>query len=310
MEKTPPPTTMPSRSPTSAPVIVPDDAAAAVVVTKDFNDVLLTYIFPVNNRRRTLRALQQTLTMRSRAELFVVTEAHLETAVPNLRDLNLVLTPYQEYGMEGQIAVTEMLQGSLSLLVPADQVDKIDVEALLLKAFSGNALFNYLERLRMTSDEQLARTLDVSYGFPSGVPDVVANPSQGDGDSEGDGGFSLSGLWIGILACGTVGMIGLLAVGVVVLTRSSDQFHNDVGLKTTNTGTFTNGSPTSMEPQLIRRMQSVDEDVTPRGEGIELKLDDDELPEITREEDVVFNDMVSPNDSFLFLYLHAGPTTS
>lgn len=263
-----------------------------VLVMKNFNAILLTYIFPINTRR-SLRALQ-TLTMRSRAELFVVTQEHLKATIANVQTIDLVLTPYQEYTMEGQVAVTEMLQGSMSLLIPSGEADDVNVDEIFGKAFSGNELFEYLERLRMTADEQLVRIMDISYGIPLGIPNLNMDPDGNNGSEEtnNDKGNSLSGLWIGVLVCGTVGMIGLLAVGYVVLTRSSDKFRDAVGLKPANTGSITHGSPTSLEPQLIRRMHSVDDD-SPRGEGQEMKLDDDELPEITREEDVVFNDMVS-----------------
>ena len=190
--------------------------------------------------------------------------------------------------MEGQTAVTEMLQGSLTL-----SNSQADVPELIRAAFSGNNMSTYLERLRAADDVKLQKVLDTSYGIPLGIEDT-GNANGGrttsDWEDNNDGG---NGLLIGIIVCGAAGVLGLLAVGFVMLSRHSTAFRRTIGLKMTTSGSFTHGSPTSMEPQLIRRMQSVDMVDSPNVEGQENRLDDDELPEGARAEDVTFGDVQS-----------------
>eukprot|EP00977_Amphora_coffeiformis_P020105 scaffold7850_cov171-Amphora_coffeaeformis.AAC.3 len=276
----------PAALPTSAPNGVASVNEPGQPTTTNFQNVLLTFIFP-DDSRRTLRALSS-LSFASRAELYYLTEAHLEATIPDLERLQLVVTPYQEVPMEGQIAVTEMLQGSLTL-----SNNQADVPTLLMAAFSGNNMSTYLERLRDADDAKLQKVLDTSYGIPLGIENTgnlnggrtTSNIEEDDGD--------MNGLLIGILVCGAAGVLGLLVVGFVMLSRYSTVFRRTLGLKTTTTNSFSQGSPTSMEPQLIRRMQSVDMVDSPNGQGQEMRLDDDELPEGARGEDVTFGDVQS-----------------
>lgn len=217
----------------------------------------------------------------------------MKNVIPNLEQLDLVLTPYQEVPIDGETAATEMLQGSLSLEVATEQADSINVDDLIRAAFSGNPLSTYLITLRMSSDPVLNTLSDVTYGIPLGVPDTVSNGSRGT--RQEDSSSSKSGLWVIILVSGVVGLFGMLAAGFLVLSRNSENFRTAVGLKAAHTGSHSHGSPTSsMEPQLIRRMQSVDMHDSPNGQGQEMKIDDDELPEGTQGgEDINFGDMQS-----------------
>lgn len=282
---------MPTAEASAEPTVLPGGVSGvnkpSQPTTSNYNSILLTFIFPADNRRQ-LRALSS-LSFASRAELYYLTEAHLEATIPNLESLQLVVTPYQEVLMEGQTAVTEMLQGSITL-----SVSQVDVKALFLTAFSGNNLSAYLERLREADDPKLRTVLDTSYGIPLGIPDTgntnTGGRTEDSVQEKEDGG--MGGLWIGILICGAAGLVGLLGVGFVILSRHSDLFRRTLGLKKANTGSFSHGSPTSLEPQLIRRMQSVDMVDSPNAQGQEVKLDDDELPEGTRGE-ITFGDMQS-----------------
>ena len=201
--------------------------------------------------------------------------------------------------MQGQVAVTEMLQGSITILASPNDVSSLDVENMLQTSFSGNNLSDYLDELRMSSDPVLQRLFDISYGIPLGIPDLVANGMTGNGDratgaepQESEVG-SMSAVWVVILICGSVGLVGMAVVGFLMHSRRSEGLRNALGIKTSNSGgTFDQGSPTSMEPQLIRRMQSIDMSDSPGGQGQEVRLEDDELPEGTHH-DVVFGDMQS-----------------
>ena len=96
------------------------------------------------------------------------------------------------------------------------------------------------------------------------------------------------------MVCGIVGLVGLVVACYCMNNRDSEGFMSGLGLKFTHTGSYSHGSPTSsMEPQLIRRMQSMDMHDSADGQVRDVKLDDDELPEGTQGNDVTFGDMQS-----------------
>jgi hypothetical protein len=264
-------------------------------IVENFSSVLLTFIFPAG-RRRTLRSLTETLSIQSRAELYVLTQDHLLATIDNLQGLELGLTPYQEVAVDGQIAVTQVLKGSLVLNLTPTEIDSLQVQALLHDAFRGDNLNLYLETLRSLAEDSVLNTvLDISYGIPLGIPDTVSNPQSSDGlsspEPESEDAFEWNAMWIAVMSFGFVGLVGLLVVGYVVLSRHSEGFQSAVGvIKSSLTGgSFSpQPSPSSTQPVLVRRMESMED-----GEDVEMKLDDDALPEITREEDVVFGDMQS-----------------
>ena len=255
----------------------------------DFDSILVTFVFPEMNNRRQLRALSS-LSIATRAELYYLTEAHLQNNIPDLDRLRLVVTPYQEVGLNRQIVITEMLQGTIYLTNPTI-LDSAIVENMLRNAFSGNALANYIQSLQLSSDPVLSRVEDVTFGIPLGIPNTIENPGEGFGDvsmdpEQDDNDSGVDVIWIIVAVCGSLGLLGLLLVTFVYCSRNSGNLREMLGLKANRTGL---SSPTSsMEPQLIRRMQSVDMP-SPTGE----RPENDELPEGTQGDNVMFNDMAS-----------------
>jgi hypothetical protein len=283
----------------SQDVVVTDPTTDSVddvpTTSKEFDSILLTFVFPKpKNRRHSLRKLF-TLSISSRAELYYLTDSHLKAKIPNLDGLRLVVTPYQEVEVDGQVAVTEVLQGTLYFASPV-VMDDDTVEALIRNAFTGGDLSDYVDMLEDSVDPVLSRVATVAYGIPLGIPDTVqglSNDRPGNLERDDNGDSSNKVIWIIVAVCGSLGVLGL--VTVACLSRShngSHRYRRFFGLKENSTGL---SSPTSsMQPQLIRRMQSVDVPSPTSGEGRQGNiLYDDELPEGTQGDDVVFNDMQS-----------------
>jgi hypothetical protein len=259
--------------------------------SKEFDSILLTFVFPQSKNRRQLRNLS-TLSISSRAELYYLTDTHLKDKIPNLDGLRLVVTPYQEVDLNGQVAITESLQGTLYFASPV-VLDADGVEELIRNAFTGGDLSDYVAMLEDSVDPVLSRVATVAYGIPLGIPDTVQGvPNERPGNLEQkDDDSSIKIIWIVVAVCGSLGILGLVTVACVSHARNGQQrYRRFFGLKANNTSL---SSPTSsMQPQLIRRMQSVDLP-SPTSEGQGNVLYDDDLPERTQGDDVVFNDMQS-----------------